>query len=415
VNSGRTAESGLAWSLCAQNKEQRKAAAMAQPSQGREGERRLAAQVEDSYRHLPTALIVNVVNSAILGAVLWPAIDPRRILVWLVGMLLLTVGRFAIARAYREQSLPSHADNRRWARYFLTTTCASGLMWGLAGVALFHPESLPHQVFLCFMIGGMVAGALPLQSALAGAFACFLIPALLPISVKMLLQGDQIHVTMGLMGLVFGAAMLSSSLRIHRMLRESIELRVKLSDSIADGQRLQQIANVDALTGIANRRLFDDALAREWRRATRNRNPASLVLADIDYFKAYNDMYGHQAGDDCLRLVAQSAAKAVRRPADLVARIGGEEFAVLLPETSTEGAHHVAELIRRAINALNIAHDNSPVARHITVSLGTATLVPGRGSNSSALFEAADRALYVAKRRGRNRVASHAPANGTSA
>ena len=164
------------------------------------------------------------------------------------------------------------------------------------------------------------------------------------------------------------------------------------------------LALVDGLTGIANRRQLDAELEREWRRAIRSGAPLSLVLLDIDGFKAFNDLYGHPAGDDCLRQVAAALAGVPRRAADLVARYGGEEFAMVLPDLDAAGAESIAESARAAIEALSIPHASSPAAPVVTLSAGAATRSPSRGGSAMALVAGADRALYLAKRQGRNRV-----------
>ncbi|HEV3076577.1 MAG TPA: diguanylate cyclase [Thermoanaerobaculia bacterium] len=164
------------------------------------------------------------------------------------------------------------------------------------------------------------------------------------------------------------------------------------------------LALVDGLTGIANRRQLDAELEREWRRGHRSDTPLSLVLLDIDGFKAFNDRYGHPAGDDCLRQVAAALADVPRRAADLVARYGGEELAIVLPELDAAGAQRIAEAARATVEALAIPHATSPAAPVVTVSAGVATRWPARGGSALALVAAADRALYLAKRQGCNRV-----------
>lgn len=168
--------------------------------------------------------------------------------------------------------------------------------------------------------------------------------------------------------------------------------------------RLEALSNTDGLLGIANRRYFDDRLAVEWRRAVRERQAVSLLMIDVDHFKHYNDAYGHQAGDRCLQSVAQAALSAVRRPTDLLARYGGEELVVLLPNTDLNGATLAAQNIRKAISDLHIQHADSPVAGEVTVSIGVAMMTPDQATRSSALIAAADNALYAAKEGGRNRM-----------
>ncbi len=177
----------------------------------------------------------------------------------------------------------------------------------------------------------------------------------------------------------------------------------------ASNLELARLSNQDGLTRLANRRRFDEALDSECRRAGRDRQPLSLLMMDVDFFKKYNDAYGHPAGDECLRKVAQALTGCARRPADLPARYGGEEFALILPSTHVEGASLVAETVRLGVEALAIPHIGSTVAAHVTLSLGIATLDPDHPVAVKELIERADAALYAAKRGGRNRWAGHVP------
>jgi diguanylate cyclase (GGDEF)-like protein len=167
---------------------------------------------------------------------------------------------------------------------------------------------------------------------------------------------------------------------------------------------LENLVATDGLTGIPNRRQFDEFMVKEWRRAIRNRMPISLILMDIDFFKAYNDHYGHLAGDDCLKRLADELRECVRRPSDLVARYGGEEFACILPETDLEGALLLANTIRNRVKALGIPHTHSEAADHITLSIGVATCTPEEGQSILELISDADDLMYEAKRGGRDQV-----------
>jgi diguanylate cyclase (GGDEF)-like protein len=168
--------------------------------------------------------------------------------------------------------------------------------------------------------------------------------------------------------------------------------------------RLERLSMIDALTDIPNRRFLDDRLDSETRRSSRDRLPLSLVMIDIDFFKDFNDRYGHAAGDTCIQRVARALAAAVRRPGDLVARYGGEEFTVLLPGTDAEGSFVVAERLRGAVESLGIEHVASGVASVVTVSVGVVTSTEARPLAAQGLVTRADEALYRAKRIGRNRV-----------
>lgn len=183
----------------------------------------------------------------------------------------------------------------------------------------------------------------------------------------------------------------------YRVLRDlQIELEKK-------NKELQRLSSLDGLTGIANRRRFDEYLEQEWLRAARGNKTLSLILTDIDHFKTYNDNYGHQGGDEVLRRVAQAIESGAHRPGDLVARYGGEEFAIILPDTEPAGAASVAEAIRQSVVRLDIPHGFSTAADHVTLSLGVASIIPREGGLPATLIEAADEALYEAKHSGRNR------------
>ncbi|HKQ30596.1 MAG TPA: diguanylate cyclase [Burkholderiales bacterium] len=175
----------------------------------------------------------------------------------------------------------------------------------------------------------------------------------------------------------------------------------RLESNAVESKRL---SGADPLTQLANRRLFDETLEREWERAARARQPLSVIMADIDHFKMHNDTYGHQAGDECIRQVAAALQRRVRHPTDLVARYGGEEFSVILPGVDAPGAATVAERMRRDVEGIKLAHVNNVVGHDVTISLGVAAAVPEPGSSFAAMVAAADEALYRAKAVGRNQV-----------
>lgn len=185
--------------------------------------------------------------------------------------------------------------------------------------------------------------------------------------------------------------------------RVRTHLTLKLQNDL-----LRTMALMDGLTGVANRRKFDESILTNWRLCFREQRPLSLILVDVDFFKRYNDQYGHQSGDGCLRSVAQALSELVRRPYDLVARYGGEEFACVLPGTDLSGAVVIAEKMQERVRALGIEHSASDVDNVITISLGVATLTPTNDLEFQVLIEDADKQLYEAKKAGRARVCSSA-------
>lgn len=196
--------------------------------------------------------------------------------------------------------------------------------------------------------------------------------------------------------------LLIAQAQIHEL---AVELLNELYQELGTAhQELKRQACLDGLTQVANRRHFQEYLQQEWLQIGRQAAPISLILADVDYFKQYNDTYGHQAGDDCLRQVANAMKRAVKRSTDLVARYGGEEFAVILPYTDISGAIQVAEKIQQQIQTLGIVHEASSVNSYLTLSLGVASTLAEDDQTSEMLIAAADQALYQAKTSGRNRL-----------
>jgi two-component system chemotaxis family response regulator WspR len=169
---------------------------------------------------------------------------------------------------------------------------------------------------------------------------------------------------------------------------------------------LQKLSSIDGLTGIANRRSFDETLKKEWNRALRYEQPIGLIMLDIDFFKLYNDNYGHQGGDECLKNVANLLSSVIQRETDFLARYGGEEFSVILPDTDLKNSVKIAEDMRLALGALRIEHAKSKISNFVSISLGVAAVVPKKDTEPELLITAADQALYRAKADGRDRVKS---------
>jgi len=195
----------------------------------------------------------------------------------------------------------------------------------------------------------------------------------------------------------------------ERLSEIKLELEAANHELQEANRSLERLSHLDPLTGVANRRRFEHALELEWRRMARMGGRLSLVIADVDHFKPYNDALGHIAGDRCLQRVAVVLQEAAQRASDLVARYGGEEFAVVLAATDLEAAARIAELVRVGLEALAIPHPSSPVAPHVTISLGVASVEARPGGTPAELLAAADRALYRAKHEGRNRVVTSEP------
>lgn len=187
--------------------------------------------------------------------------------------------------------------------------------------------------------------------------------------------------------------------QMMRMVKMSDMMQLELKNL---SSKLEVASQIDVLTGLYNRRYFNEAYHKEWKNALRNQNNMALIMIDIDYFKKYNDTYGHMQGDECLAAIANEIKQTVKRPRDVAARFGGEEFMVLLPETNREGAGFIAEKLLSGIRRLNMEHIGSPVHKIVTVSIGVAVVIPDESINMDNFLIMTDSALYTAKNEGRN-------------
>ncbi len=196
-------------------------------------------------------------------------------------------------------------------------------------------------------------------------------------------------------------ARVKTHLTIHWQKKQLEEQNIFLRNA---NQELERLAIIDSLTQIANRRRFDQYLEQQWKVCQREQNSLSLIMGDVDFFKKYNDFYGHPEGDQCLAKIAQAMLYIVKRPRDLVARYGGEEFVIILPNTDLDGAIKIAQNICKKVHSLKIAHSGSEISQYVTLSLGVANVIPKQQLVPELLIKAADKALYHAKKIGRNRV-----------
>lgn len=353
----------------------------------------LRERLDFLYSQTPITLAAHISAATVVSFLLWPVVGSVWAAFWLLAVYGTNLWRFLIARAYRRESAAGDARAAYHWRRLLIGVMYTTATWVVGAFIMFPSESLPHQTVYIVIVTAMVAGGVPVLAADRLLYLIFSAGMMLPLAVRLLEQGDMIHIGLGIMSVVYLGIMLRAGRVFRSFFDESITLRL----------RLQTLAETDPLTQLANRRRFSEDLQREWRRASRDSHPLSLLLIDVDYFKAYNDHYGHRSGDECLATIGQMLRNAAQRGGDLPARIGGEEFVLLLPGTTPEDALHVAESLRLAIYARNIPHVGSTATPRVTISVGVAGTWYTEKMSVDCLMEAADRALYTAKEEGRNR------------
>ena len=366
-----------------------------------------AEQVRLLYHQGFAIQLLGVVTAAVSVAMLWRVADHLLLALWLVAMFTLSAIRLLDNRRF-ERSAPEKADIRRWARRYIAGTFVSGIVWG--SLALFYDPAwpAPYQVLLFVIYTGLIGGAFNTNSSLFIAFPAFYLPLVGSLMYVMLREQHEGFYTLALLFAVYIALMHVSSLKFNRRLTHALKLRFeneKLAMELArSNAKLMQLADMDPLTALYNRRSMDRFFHNEWKRHCRNRRPLSLLFVDIDFFKQYNDTYGHHEGDHCLVRIAEALKRHVRRSSDIAARFGGEEFALILPETPNADALLIAETLRRDVEALGIIHEGSACSECVTLSVGVATRVPRDPERPDTLRLDADKALYGAKEQGRNRV-----------
>ena len=337
-------------------------------------------------------------------------------MIWLGALIVISGLRFLDISLTRSK-LHTITDYRAVEKKFALGSALIGTAYG-TGLFLFLPQ-LPHlnQIAILSVIITVIPVALVSFSTNKLSFLLYFLPALILPIFQCLLLSDLFHIYLALFGIIYLYVVITLFDWQYDVLAEAINLRltnhelvISLTNSNkqleALNKRLEAISTVDSLTNLSNRRYFDDALQRELLRAQRAKTSISLILLDIDFFKQYNDEYGHVAGDNCLRLISTVLQENVKRPGDMAARYGGEEFCIIMPDTDQNGALNLAEQIKSEVESLNIPHGKSRIANHVTVSMGTATTVPGLHVTTNMLINAADKALYIAKKDGRNCIRS---------
>ena len=369
-------------------------------------------QVRLLYHQGVTVQLMGVVTALVSVAVFWTIADHIYLLVWLGVMVSVSLVRLATGTGFAriaEGDFPV----RLWANAYIAGTFVSGVIWGALSFLYDPAWPVAYQVILFVIYTGLIAGAFNTNSSVFIAFPAFYLPPVICLLIVMLQQHSSGFPELTMLFLIYTVVMYVSSLKYHRRLTLALQLRFEneqLADQLSQSnEKLLRLAEIDALTEVCNRRSMDEFLKQTWHEHYRLKQALSLLFIDIDFFKEYNDTYGHGEGDRSLVRVAKTLQSNLRSKTDRVARYGGEEFAVILPRTDQKEAMHIADRIHADVRAMKIPHRGSVVSEYLSVSIGVSTIIPEADGNAHLMLDTADRALYEAKRGGRNRIVYAAP------
>ncbi len=391
-------------------------------------------------QHTGLDVLGSVLASIALAVFLYRPEIASTVWLWLVAVNAMPALRLYLSRSSARGAVdPDH--ELQINRLFALSLVIGGGAWMAAFFLLTEPGALPQRASVAIWLVGSSAWVVSAYSLVLEAVLGLLFVQMIPIAVHLFFSGEPVQQLFAIGATVFVPCMSLIAIRnnillmrgaitelerrelvsqleeerqavvtLNRELEQDIERRRLVESDLREAktraeslaERLEKLSALDGLTGIANRRRFDQTLQREWSRALRSQKPLALVLGDIDYFKEYNDRYGHQAGDAALRQLAQLLERSARRGGDLAARYGGEEFTLLMPETTLSQAVKMADLVRESLQQLGVPHDASKAAHVLTASFGVTAMVPTEESSPAQLVKAADDALYAAKAQGRN-------------
>lgn len=319
---------------------------------------------------------------------------------WLAAMISVSLFRFALAKYVKKHI--NTVSIQPFYTSLVLSVAATGTLWGFIYWVNFFNLDISQLMFLLLVMAATGAGGLISLAASPVSFLLNILPACLSIIIRNFQSPTSASIFANILITTFLLFLITSYHTNRKMLLENIRLLQKQKRLISNlkkaNRKLNTASITDSLTQIANRRYFTQRMESDWARAVRSSTPITLLMIDVDYFKQYNDNYGHIKGDECLRQVARVLGKTISRNTDLVARIGGDEFAVILYNTSEPEGHNILNKIQAAINQLKIEHKYSQTAAYVTLSIGQATITPLPHENSVSLVMQADNELYACKR-----------------
>ncbi len=347
--------------------------------------------------HIPQMIIFVI---AIIGHV-----NSVHAYIW--GMLMTAVCAYRVLEFYiYRKNIHIKRDYKVAHARFLLGAGLLGLCYSLGFAFFFDQLPLVNQVYLLLIITAATLGTLGYFAPDKISLNLFLYTMTIPVAVSMLVEGQNLYLILGSICIVYILSIKKLFMWHNKVVTEMIQLGLenkKLLNSLQGiNASLTELSLIDELTQVANRRSLDDNLEKEWSRARRMNKPISMLMIDIDYFKQYNDEFGHLKGDECLTYIAKYLKNNLNRSGDFIARYGGEEFCIIMPDTNLDGAVTFAEKIHSGVRDLKISNPGSKISKYLTISIGVASAVPVRNEGYMDLIYTSDKALYNAKNDGRN-------------
>ncbi|WP_373072873.1 GGDEF domain-containing protein [Sulfurimonas sp.] len=364
-------------------------------------------QVRLLYAQGSIIQILGVVSSFIILAILWNAIEHSMLFIWLCVNVSIYLVRLFYVKKF-SKIYKTNFDINKWKNIYIVSTFISGVSWGTLALFLDSSWSASHQLALFILYVGITAGAFNTNSSVFVSYLAFYIPPILMLLYSTIKQSSGLPYELVFLIIIYMILMYMTSLKFHNHLVNLLELRFQNEELATDlklaNNKLSHLADIDELSQIHNRRSMNKFLLQEWNWHHEEKKPLSLLMIDIDFFKQYNDTYGHSEGDRCILEIAKILKKNIRSDIDLASRYGGEEFVVILRDTDELEALNIAQRISLNVLSKQIEHACSEVSDYLTVSIGLSTMIPNILDEEVRIFDLADSRLYKAKENGRNQI-----------
>jgi diguanylate cyclase (GGDEF)-like protein len=345
------------------------------------------------YRSMPSAALGHAFAGSLVAYALYDSVDRQILFIWLATIITVGLIRLGATHLIKRKLIDSPFEKiQRWSQSLIALTFVQTSLWG-ASTFLIWPGDIEHRAVLIAILAGIVAAGGIMLALHRRSFAIYCLPITIPAVIQLMWGGSQLEWILAILLVFYSGILLVSVNRLTDVFLEGLRMRYLMETE----------SRTDALTALANRRGFDESMNDIWQQSIRTNQSVGLLILDVDFFKAYNDYYGHPQGDVALKKLGELLMKVAARSTDLCARVGGEEFAVLMPATEVDGSRRVAEAIQQELATARIPHRNSERGI-LTVSIGLNVTIPTRTSSADLFVMETDQALYDAKESGRNMI-----------